>query len=130
MRTSLRTTLLAGLAAVVTAPVAAQGLQSQSVLDEDAAEVTSVPVVQELTLPPAPAYATVMQWPVGHARTLLAVVEAIDAQGLKPADYRPAELRAAIDAGAGPQLDQVASQAFTWLVEDLRDGRTPMASRR
>jgi murein L,D-transpeptidase YcbB/YkuD len=130
MKTSLRTTLLASLVAAVTAPVAAQGLQSQSVLDEDAAEVTSVPVVQELTLPPAPAYPAVMQWPVGHARTLLAVVEAIDAQGLKPADYRPNELRAAIEAGPGPQLDQVASQAFTWLVEDLRDGRTPMASRR
>ncbi len=37
MRLTLRTTLLAGLAAVVTAPVAAQGLQPQSVLDEDAA---------------------------------------------------------------------------------------------
>jgi murein L,D-transpeptidase YcbB/YkuD len=130
MRTSLRTTLLAGLAAMVTAPVAAQGLQSQPVLDDDAAQVTSTPVEQELTLPPAPAYPAVMHWPVGHARTLLAVVEAIDKEGLKPADYRPGELRAAIEAGAGPQLDEISSQAFSWLVEDLRDGRTPMASRR
>jgi murein L,D-transpeptidase YcbB/YkuD len=130
MRLTLRTTLLAGLAAVVTAPVAAQGLQPQPVLDDDAAQVTSSPVVQPLTLPPAPAYPAVMQWPVGHARTLLAVVEGIDKEGLKPADYRPDELRAAIEAGPGPQLDEVASQAFTWLVEDLRDGRTPMTSRR
>jgi murein L,D-transpeptidase YcbB/YkuD len=71
-----------------------------------------------------------MQWPVAHARNLLAVIETIDEEGLKPADYRPDELRAAIAAGAGPQLDEVASQAFTWLVEDLRDGRTPMTSRR
>ena len=130
MRLSLRTILLAGLAASLTAPVAAQGLQPQPVLEDDAAEVTSVPVVQELTLPPAPDYPAVMQWPVAHARSLLAVVESIDAEGLKPADYRPGDLRAAIEAGAGPQLDEVASQAFTWLVEDLRDGRTPMESRR
>ena len=130
MKSLLRTTLLAGLAVSLTAPGAAQGLQSQPVLEEDAAEVTSAPVVQELTLPPAPNYPAVMQWPVAHARNLLAAVEAIDAEGLKPADYRPADLRAAIEGGPGPQLDQVASQAFTWLVEDLRDGRTPMESRR
>jgi murein L,D-transpeptidase YcbB/YkuD len=130
MKSLLRTSLLAGLAVSLTAPVAAQGLQSQPVLGEDAAEVTSAPVVQELTLPPAPNYPAVMQWPVAHARGLLAAVEAIDAEGLKPADYRPADLRAAIEAGPGPQLDEVASQVFTWLIEDLRDGRTPMESRR
>jgi murein L,D-transpeptidase YcbB/YkuD len=92
--------------------------------------VTSVPAARELTLPPAPNYPQVMQWPVAHARSLLGVIEGIEAEGLKPADYRPRELRAAIEAGPGPQLDEVASQAFTWLVEDLRDGRTPMESRR
>src|SRR5690606_3037190 len=45
-------------------------------------------------------------------------------------DYRPDELRAAIEAGEGPRLDEVASRAFSWLVEDLRDGRTPMEARR
>jgi len=130
MTISLRMTLLAGLAATLALPVAAQGLEPESVLEEDAAEVTSVPVVQELTLPPTPVYPAVMQWPVDRARLLLDVIEGIDAEGLVPADYHPAELRAAIDAGAGPQLDELASRTFTWLVEDLRDGRTPMEARR
>src|SRR5690606_21144358 len=72
----------------------------------------------------------VMQWPAAHARALLSVVEQIDGEGLDPADYRPRELRAAIEAGEGPALDSLASEVFTWLVEDLRDGRTPMDARR
>jgi len=130
MKVSLQRFVLASLAAALTVPVAAQDLQPEQVLDEYAVEVTSVPVIQELTLPPALNYPAVMQWPVAHARTLLEVVESIDAEGLKPADYRPRDLRTAIEAGPGPQLDEVASQVFTWLVEDLRDGRTPMESRR
>ena len=130
MRVMLQTSLMAGLVTLLALPAAAQDLEPQSVLEEDAVEVTSVPVVQELTLPPTPVYPAVMQWPVAHARALLEVVESIDAEGLKPADYEPDGLRAAIEAGAGPQLDDVASRAFTWLVEDLRDGRTPMAARR
>ena len=130
MRVMLQTSLMAGLVTLLGLPAAAQDLEPQSVLEEDAVEVTSVPVVQELTLPPTPVYPAVMQWPVAHARALLEVVESIDAEGLKPADYEPDDLRAAIEAGAGPQLDDVASRAFTWLLEDLRDGRTPMAARR
>ncbi|HEY6814865.1 MAG TPA: L,D-transpeptidase family protein [Croceibacterium sp.] len=130
MTISLRMTLLAGLAATLALPAVAQGLEPQSVLEEDAAEVTSVPDGQELTLPPAPVYPAVMQWPVERARLLLDVVEGIDAEGLVPGDYLPGELRAAIDAGPGPELDEAASRTFTWLVEDLRDGRTPMEARR
>src|SRR6187402_2216600 len=130
MTLSLRMTLLAGLAATLVAPAAAQDLEPQSVLEEDAAEVTSVPGEQELTLPPTPVYPAVMQWPVAHARKLLEAVEGIDAEGLKSADYRPDELRAAIEAGEGAALDEAASRTFSWLVEDLRDGRTPMEARR
>jgi len=38
--------------------------------------------------------------------------------------------KAAIASGTGDALDQVASQSFAWLVEDLRDGRTPMDARK
>lgn len=104
-------------------------LCSPAIAQEQAAQ----PVIETgrvLTLPPAPNYASVMQWPVARARTLLAAVEGIGAEGLDPKDYRLDDLRAAIAAGPGPQLDEVASQVFTWMVEDLRDGRTPMEARK
>ncbi len=129
MTFTLRTTLLAGLAATLTLPLAAQGLQPQPVLEEDAVPVTA-PVIQPLTLPPAPQYPSVMQWPVAHAQRLLTVIESIDSEGLIPADYRPGALRSAIEMGQGRELDALASQMFTWLVEDMRDGRTPMEARR
>lgn len=130
MRTPLKKSLLAGLVTALALPAAAQDAGSQPAGNGAPAGVVSVPVVQELTLPPALVYPATMQWPEDHARTLLEIVEGIDAEGLRPADYRPDELRAAIAAGQGPQLDEIASRAFTWLVEDLRDGRTPMEARR
>jgi murein L,D-transpeptidase YcbB/YkuD len=129
MITSLRISLLAGLAATLTLPLAAQDVTPQPVLEDDAVPVT-VPLNSALTLPPAPRYPSVMQWPVAHAKKLLTVIEAIGAEGLDPADYRAGALRAAIETGPGGELDAVASQAFTWLVEDLRDGRTPMEARK
>src|SRR5688500_621507 len=130
MKISLRISLLAGFAAALTLPVAAQDVVPQPVLEDDAVPVSAPAANSALTLPPAPRYPSVMQWPVAHARKLLTVIESIGAEGLDPADYKPVELRAAIAAGAGPELDAAASQAFTWLVEDLRDGRTPMEARK
>ena len=129
MKLSLRTSLLASLAAALTLPVAAQDVEPQPVLEEDAVPV-STPASEPLTLPPAPRYPSVMQWPVAHAQKLLTVIESIGAEGLDPADYRAGALRAAIETGAGPELDAIASQMFTWVLEDLRDGRTPMEARR
>jgi len=83
--------------------------------------------------PVAPSAALAAQqqpWTLDAAEGLLAAVEAIGAEGLTPADYRPAALRDAIAQGEGPALDVLASQTFVWLVEDLRDGRTPMSARR
>lgn len=78
---------------------------------------------------PAPILETVMSWDRRDAQALLSVIEGIDAEGLFPADYRPAALREAIAAGEGPELDEAASKSFAWLAEDLRDGRTPMTAR-
>lgn len=77
-----------------------------------------------------PSEPLVQSWSVENARALSGVIAGIAADGLDPKDYKPAELDAAIAAGPGERLDQVASQAFAWLVEDLRDGRTPMEARR
>ena len=71
----------------------------------------------------------VMSWQVSDASALLTAIEAIDAEGLIADDYQPEALRAAILAGPGAALDAQASRSFDWLVEDLRDGRTPWKAR-
>ncbi len=80
-------------------------------------------------LPPAPVIDPVMNWSLANAQALVRVIEKIGAHGLIPADYQLAELRAAILAGPGAALDAQASRSFTWLVEDMRDGRTRMEAR-
>ena len=77
-----------------------------------------------------PTVPMVQVWTIADARALAVVVAGIGAEGLDPKDYRPAELEAAIAAGPGGALDLVASRTFAWLVEDLRDGRTPMEARK
>ncbi|NJM49538.1 MAG: L,D-transpeptidase family protein [Sphingomonadales bacterium] len=69
------------------------------------------------------------QWNAAHANALLAFINAIGAEGLKPSDYAPEKLAAAIEGGEGEALDTEFTRAFTWLAEDLRDGRTPMKAR-
>ena len=86
-------------------------------------------VTPAVTPPPAPVLEPVMRWPMADAMALLKVINGIGAEGLAPADYRPAALKEAMLAGEGPALDEAASKSFAWLVEDLRDGRTPMDAR-
>jgi murein L,D-transpeptidase YcbB/YkuD len=71
----------------------------------------------------------VQKWTEIDARALHIVLSNIALEGLDPADYDLPALMAAIEAGPGPELDAVASRAFRFLVEDLRDGRTPMEAR-
>jgi murein L,D-transpeptidase YcbB/YkuD len=121
-------------------PAAGEQTAPEQARDEDddfarrmGMETVTRPVVQpERVLPAAvaPVRAQQLPWDRRAAESLLAVIEGIGAEGLSPADYQPDALRAAIDAGEGPALDAAASQAFVWLVEDLRDGRTPMTARR
>jgi len=86
----------------------------------------SEPVVQgslKLAVP------VVQAWTVAQARQLVAVIEGIGAEGLDPKDYDLEPLKVAIASGPSEELDAIASQSFVWLVEDLRDGRTPMEAR-
>ncbi len=84
---------------------------------------------QTITVPALAPAPLVQTWTVAQARQLVTVIEGIGAEGLDPADYDLAPLKVAIDAGPSAELNQIASQSFVWLVEDLRDGRTPMEAR-
>lgn len=102
-------------------PAAVQGLPASP---QDSSSTQNAPIVQAL-----PVLEPVMSWSVGDARALLATIQNIKSEGLFAKDYQPDALKAAIAQGPSDQLDQIASRSFSWLVEDLRDGRTPMTSR-
>ena len=71
------------------------------------------------------------EWSVEQVEELLAFIPTIKAEGLRPSDYRADELRETLAVkGPGGDVNRLASEIFVWLVEDLRDGRTPMESRR
>lgn len=80
-------------------------------------------------LAPVPVEVPIMAWSRADAEALLSVISEVEAEGLYPGDYRQRSLRAAIAAGEGSELDRLASHSFAWLVEDMRDGRTPMTAR-
>ncbi len=88
------------------------------------ANTVSDPVIQ-----PLPVLEPLMFWTKGNALALLDAIQDIGSEGLIPADYQPDVLAAAIEAGEGDALDVAASKSFSWLAEDLRDGRTPMKAR-
>ncbi|MEZ5680619.1 MAG: L,D-transpeptidase family protein [Erythrobacter sp.] len=69
-------------------------------------------------------------WSLANAQKLLAFIPSVKAEGLRVADYNVDGLTAAIAAGEGDALNEIASQTFVWLVEDMRDGRTPMEARK
>ncbi len=143
MKISVRVSLLATAALAVAAPLSARQANPANLLPQDAnvpvqkevqkeaakakpqsvAEAFSQEIVQEIPSITQP-------WSLTNVKTLVSVIEGIGAEGLDPADYNLPELRAAIALGTSEQLDELASQTFAWLVEDLRDGRTPMESRK
>ncbi|MGX7894367.1 L,D-transpeptidase family protein [Tsuneonella sp. HG222] len=139
MTAYLRTPSLALMAGIIAAtPLAAQQRQSaeaqfdkvlpQKVLEEDAVEVVSNPATQAAVQPPR--FPLVQPWQVADAQALLEAVQGIGAEGLDPRDYRAEALRQAIALGPSAELNELASEIFGWLVEDLRDGRTPMEARK
>lgn len=106
-------------------PTPAPSPKTGSSFDQAFPATVSQPVVQA-TPPVAP---LVQAWTVAQAQQLVAVIEGIGAEGLDPADYDLAPLKVAIKSGPSEELNRMASQSFVWLVEDLRDGRTPMEAR-
>ena len=124
-----QTTILAALAALAlpVAPAFAQfapgpvDLMPPSALAVPVATPTPAPTA--VPPPPAP------DWPLRDAQALLAAIQGVGSGGLDPKDYEPATLAAAIAGGEGVALNDTATRLFAWLVEDLRDGRTPMNAR-
>ncbi len=88
----------------------------------------SAPVVQG-NLDPTPK-PNIQAWTAENAAALIAVIEGIASEGLDPADYDLQALKVSQASGPSAELDMLASKNFRWLVEDMRDGRTPMDARK
>ncbi len=115
----------------LTSAVAYAATQPENILPTPTASPSATPgpsPTPSIT-PDLPVVEPVLSWTVADARSLLGVIESIDAEGLIPADYQPDALKAAIAGGAGAALDAQAGKSFGWLVEDVRDGRTRIDSR-
>ena len=122
-------TMLAGLALsapAFAAPAAKPAVGPIDLLAPVATPPSPPPLAPTPTpVPPPPAPA----WPLRDARALLSAIQAIGSEGLDSKDYEPTTLAAAISGGEGVALNDTATRLFAWLVEDLRDGRTPMVAR-
>ena len=87
----------------------------------------SQPVVQEV---PTDYFQVAPDWTAAQAEALLAYVATLGNEGLVPDDYEAARLEAALSAGEGTGLNETATEIFTMVAQDLRDGRTEMDSRK
>lgn len=108
------------------APAAEPQVAEDASFDEAFPNMISEEVVQGDLDPPGP---LVQSWSIQNATALITVIEGIATEGLDPADYNLAGLKALAANGPSEELDALASKNFVWLVEDLRDGRTPMEAR-
>ena len=88
--------------------------------------MVSNPVDQADLAAPGP---IVEAWAPSTVQALIAYIEGVGAEGLDPADYDHEALKLAVQEGPSAELDELASKNFVWLVEDIRDGRTPMEAR-
>lgn len=68
-------------------------------------------------------------WSNEDGQELLTLIESIRSEGLDPADYDPARLRAALASGNPRGLDQVASEIFMHVATDLSEGHVRDRSR-
>ncbi len=100
--------------------------EAEASFDEAFPQMVSEPMVQGDLAPPGP---MVQPWSAENAASLIAVIENIASEGLDSADYNLAGLRSLAQEGPSDALNVLASKNFVWLVEDFRDGRTPMDAR-
>ena len=148
MQYGLRKMILSGVAlGLGAAHAAAQDMQPEDLLAQSVQQANSeveqepVPQSMEEAFPRmvsdpvvqgeygAEVVPLIQEWTPEQASALALIIRDIGKEGLDPADYRLSELMAQIGHGASDRLSEVASQAFVWLIEDLRDGRTPMDAR-
>ncbi|WP_416832884.1 MAG: L,D-transpeptidase family protein [Erythrobacter sp.] len=94
--------------------------------DEAFPQMVSEPMVQGDLAPPGP---IIQEWSLENASALVNVIKGIGAEGLNPAEYNLELLRMLLLEGESEELNALASKSFVWLVEDLRDGRTPADAR-
>ena len=121
---------VATAAMVATAALAQDAAPAASPKPSEAFAEAFPPTVSQPVVQATPQVAPLVQtWTVAQAQALVAVIESIGAEGLDPRDYDLAPLKVAIASGPSEELNRMASQSFIWLVEDMRDGRTPMEAR-
>ncbi|MEP2550886.1 MAG: L,D-transpeptidase family protein [Marinomonas sp.] len=72
----------------------------------------------------------IQDWSLENTQKLIAVIEGIGAEGLSSQDYDLQALKTAMASAPSAELNALASKNFVWLVEDMRDGRTPMSARK
>jgi murein L,D-transpeptidase YcbB/YkuD len=107
---------VAAAAAAQTDPVGASKIQPVAPPQAQPAQSMPAPPVFQ---PPV----ITVEWNRGDAKELLAYIERVSEEGLDPADYQPAKLRAAIDGSDNAQLSAVATELFLRLSSDLSLGR-------
>ena len=94
----------------------------QPVAQPPVAVPAPAPAPQPVLLPPP-------MWDPRDASALLGFIQNIGSEGLKPADYDPAGLSAALRSGDPLQLAQVATDRFNRVSNDLALGRVARKDR-
>lgn len=141
--TATKSVIMAGLLLTLASPAWTETKKPSKPIDlippalQAPEPVPAPPVSKPVVTAPVPTPAAVAVpapqpspvWTIGNANALLAVIDRVAERGLNPVDYDPDGLRAAIAVGEGTALNDAATSAFTKLLVDLRDGRTPYSAR-
>lgn len=105
---------------------ASTGAESDLLLEATGRTVAQ-PVVQDAIEAPEP---TEPQWNLAQVGELIQVIERVGEEGLDQADYDLQALKVSQASGPSEELSALATKNFVWLIEDMRDGRTPMSARK